>query len=297
MRQWDEGAIESMHEGMHEGMHEVMNVGIHEVMNEGMHEAMSEGMNEGMLRTMEMPSDDLGKIHGSTCADAQPSINAISLRSAEARVEVSAKTEPKEQPKEQHLPRIAVFASGSGSNFQAIVDAAACGQRLKADIALLVCDKPQARVIERAKQAGVQTAIFEPKKYASREEYEQDVLRLLHKQRVDLVVLAGYMRLVTPVLLRAYEGRMVNIHPSLLPAFPGMHAVRQALDYGVKVTGVTVHLVDEGMDTGPILAQQVVAILPNDTEDTLSARIQQAEHELYPQVVQNLLSAELLATS
>ncbi|WP_232055774.1 phosphoribosylglycinamide formyltransferase [Paenibacillus alvei] len=192
---------------------------------------------------------------------------------------------------------MAVFASGSGSNFQALVDAAACGQRLKADIALLVCDKPQARVIERAKQAGVQTAIFEPKKYASHEEYEQDVLRLLHKQRIDLVVLAGYMRLVTPVLLRAYEGRMVNIHPSLLPAFPGMHAVRQALDYGVKVTGVTVHLVDEGMDTGPILAQQVVAILPNDTEDTLSARIQQAEHELYPQVVQNLLSAELLATS
>lgn len=285
MRQWDEGAIESMHE--------VMNVGIHEVMNEGMHEAMSEGMNEGMLRTMEMPSDDLGKIHGSTCADAQPSINAISLRSAEARVEVSAKSEPKEQS----LPRIAVFASGSGSNFQAIVDAAACGQRLKADIALLVCDKPQARVIERAKQAGVQTAIFEPKKYTSREDYEQDVLRLLHKQRIDWVVLAGYMRLVTPVLLRAYEGRMVNIHPSLLPAFPGMHAVRQALDYGVKVTGVTVHLVDEGMDTGPILAQQVVAILPNDTEDTLSARIQQAEHELYPQVVQNLLSAELLATS
>ncbi|WP_227775171.1 phosphoribosylglycinamide formyltransferase [Paenibacillus sp. NAIST15-1] len=192
---------------------------------------------------------------------------------------------------------MAVFASGSGSNFQALVDAAACGQRLKADIALLVCDKPNARVIERAKQAGVQAAIFEPKKYTSREDYEQDVLRLLHKQRIDWVVLAGYMRLVTPVLLRAYEGRMVNIHPSLLPAFPGMHAVRQALDYGVKVTGVTVHLVDEGMDTGPILAQQVVAILTNDTEDTLSARIQQAEHELYPQVVQNLLSAELLATS
>lgn len=295
MRQseWNEDVLESMHKSMHEGKPE----GMHETMNKGTNKGMNEGMCDGMLRTKEMPSDDLGKIHGSTCADAQPSINANSLRSAEDRVAVSAKTELKEQPKEQHLPRIAVFASGSGSNFQALVDAAACGQRLKADIALLVCDKPNARVIERAKQAGVQTAIFEPKKYTSREDYEQDVLRLLHKQRIDWVVLAGYMRLVTPVLLRAYEGRMVNIHPSLLPAFPGMHAVRQALDYGVKVTGVTVHLVDEGMDTGPILAQQVVAILPNDTEDTLSARIQQAEHELYPQVVQNLLSAELLATS
>lgn len=283
MRQseWNEDVPESMREDMNEGKPE----GMHEAMNKG----MNEGMCDGMLRTMEMPSDDLGKIHGSTCAVAQPSINANLLRSAEVRDDL--------EPREQSLPRIAVFASGSGSNFQAIVDAAACGQRLKADIALLVCDKPQARVIERAKQASVQTAIFEPKKYASREEYEQDVLRLLHKQDIDLVVLAGYMRLVTPVLLRAYEGRMVNIHPSLLPAFPGMHAVRQALDYGVKVTGVTVHLVDEGMDTGPILAQQVVAILPNDTEDTLSARIQQAEHELYPQVVQNLLSAELLATS
>jgi len=271
MRQseWNEDVPESMPENMHEGKH-------------------------GGKRTMEMPTNDPSKMNGSgTSADASPGLNANSLRNAEARVEVSAKSEPKEQ----HLPRIVVFASGSGSNFQALVDAAACGQRLKADIALLVCDKPNARVIERAKQAGVQTAIFEPKKYTSREDYEQDVLRLLHKQRIDWVVLAGYMRLVTPVLLRAYEGRMVNIHPSLLPAFPGMHAVRQALDYGVKVTGVTVHLVDEGMDTGPILAQQVVAILPNDTEDTLSARIQQAEHELYPQVVQNLLSAELLAIS
>ena len=282
MRQpeWNEDVPESMREDMHD---------LHEDKHEGLH---------GGMRAMEMPTNDPSKMFGSgTSADARPSINVNSIGSAEARVEVSAKSESNEQPKEQHLPRIAVFASGSGSNFQALVDAAACGQRLKADIALLVCDKPNARVIERAKQAGVQTAIFEPKKYTSREDYEQDVLRLLHKQRIDWVVLAGYMRLVTPVLLRAYEGRMVNIHPSLLPAFPGMHAVRQALDYGVKVTGVTVHLVDEGMDTGPILAQQVVAILTNDTEDTLSARIQQAEHELYPQVVQNLLSAELLVTS
>lgn len=261
--------------------------------NEDVPESMREGKHEGK-RTMEMPSNDPSKMYGgSTCADASPSINANSLGNAEVRVGVRDESEPKEQA----LPRIAVFASGSGSNFQALVDAAACGQCLKADIALLVCDKPQARVIGRAKQVGVQTAIFEPKKYSSREEYEQDVLRLLHKQRIDWVVLAGYMRLVTPVLLRAYEGRMVNIHPSLLPAFPGMHAVRQALDYGVKVTGVTVHLVDDGMDTGPILAQQVVSILPNDTEDTLSARIQQAEHELYPQVVQRILSKELLATS
>lgn len=188
----------------------------------------------------------------------------------------------------ERMPRIAVFASGSGSNFQALADAA-YAQQLDADVALLICDKPRAYVLERAQAANVPYVVFEPKQYLSREQYEHNVLHVLEEYDIDWIVLAGYMRLITPVLLHAYEGRMVNIHPSLLPAFPGLHAVRQALDYGVKVTGVTVHLVDEGMDTGPIVAQQAVMIEPCDTEAALTARIQAVEHELYPQVVRRLM--------
>ncbi|WP_425414226.1 phosphoribosylglycinamide formyltransferase [Paenibacillus taiwanensis] len=192
------------------------------------------------------------------------------------------------------LPRIAIFASGSGSNFQAIVDAAqADPEHFGAVIALLVCDKPGAYVLERAKAAGIQTAVFTPKQYGTRELYEQDVLQRLQAEGVEWIVLAGYMRIITPVLLKAYPGKMMNIHPSLLPSFPGLHAVRQALDYGVRVTGVTVHLVDEGMDTGPILAQQAVQVNAGDSEPSLSARIHAIEHELYPAVIRDVLAGRL----
>ncbi|WP_206106282.1 phosphoribosylglycinamide formyltransferase [Paenibacillus dendritiformis] len=192
-------------------------------------------------------------------------------------------------PRTSSLPRIAVFASGSGSNFQALAEASQAGQ-LGGEVALLVCDKPGARVLERAHEAGVPAAVFEPKRYESRGHYERDVLRTLGRHGVQWIALAGYMRLVTPVLLEAYEGRILNIHPSLLPSFPGLHAVRQALDYGVKVTGVTVHLVDAGMDTGPIVAQEAVAIAEDDTLESLLAKIQEVEHRIYPQVVQSLLA-------
>ncbi|MDG0872365.1 phosphoribosylglycinamide formyltransferase [Paenibacillus thiaminolyticus] len=187
------------------------------------------------------------------------------------------------------IPRIAVFASGSGSNFQALAEASRAGQ-LGGEVALLVCDKPGARVLERAREAGVPAAVFEPKRYESRGHYERDVLGTLSRHGVQWIALAGYMRLVTPVLLEAYEGRILNIHPSLLPSFPGLHAVRQALDYGVKVTGVTVHLVDAGMDTGPIVAQEAVAIGEDDTLESLLAKIQEVEHRIYPQVVRSLLA-------
>ncbi|UHA75895.1 phosphoribosylglycinamide formyltransferase [Paenibacillus sp. 481] len=187
-------------------------------------------------------------------------------------------------------PRIAVFASGAGTNFQALVEAVRAGN-LDAEITLLVCDRPDAPALERAHELEVQTAVFEPKRYDSREQYEQDVLSKLRAQQIEWVVLAGYMRLVTSVLLEAYGGRMVNIHPSLLPAFPGLHAVRQALEYGVKITGATVHLVDEGMDTGPIVAQQVIDIRPEDTLETLAERIQAVEHELYPRAIQSLMQS------
>lgn len=180
--------------------------------------------------------------------------------------------------------RIAVFASGQGSNFQNLLDASRAGT-LGADIVLLVCDKPQAPVVERARKAGVDCFLFQPKDYARREDYEAEIAAELDKRQIDLVVLAGYMRLLTPVLVEPYAGKMINIHPSLLPAFPGKNAIGQAWDYGVKVTGITVHLVDGGMDTGAVIAQEPVEILASDTLESLEARIHAAEQQLYPQVV------------
>ncbi|MDO3679922.1 phosphoribosylglycinamide formyltransferase [Paenibacillus ehimensis] len=188
--------------------------------------------------------------------------------------------------------RIAVFASGSGSNFQAIADAAMAG-RLDARIELLVCDRPKAGVVERAKQAGVPVHTFRPKDYDSRETYEREILAILQQKQVELVVLAGYMRIVTKVLVDAYWGRMLNIHPSLLPSFPGLDAIGQALRHGVKVTGVTVHLVDGGLDSGPILAQRALDIAPGDTEASVAERIHRIEHRLYPEVIQAIATGSI----
>ncbi|MFC4808770.1 phosphoribosylglycinamide formyltransferase [Paenibacillus sp. GCM10023250] len=183
--------------------------------------------------------------------------------------------------------RVAVFASGGGSNFQALAEAARDGA-FPADIALLVCDKPAAQVVRRAEALGVPTHLFDPKAYASREACEEELVGLLKREGIELVVLAGYMRLITSVLLKPYEGRMINVHPSLLPAFPGVRAIRQALEYGVKLTGVTVHFVDGGMDTGPIIAQRAVEVADGDTEETLAARIHAVEHELLPLAVRSI---------
>lgn len=191
--------------------------------------------------------------------------------------------------------RIAVFASGSGSNFQAIADAVQAG-KLDVRIELLVCDRPQALVVERAQQAGVPVHTFRPKDYPNREAYEQEIVELLHDKQVDLVVLAGYMRILTSVLVEAYWGRMINIHPSLLPSFPGLHAVRQALEHGVKITGITVHLVDGGLDSGPILAQRALDIEPNDTEASLSDRIHPMEHVLLPWVIGEIAAGRIDVT-
>lgn len=188
--------------------------------------------------------------------------------------------------------RLAVFASGSGSNFQALAEAGARGE-FRGAIELLVTDRPQAKVVERARSLGVPVLAFRPKAYASREDYERDVVAALRDRRIDYVLLAGYMRLLTPVMLEAFPNRIVNIHPSLLPAFPGLNAVRQALDYGVKMTGVTVHFVDGGVDTGPIIAQEAVPVEDGDTEETLAERIHAAEHRLYPRVVRWLCEGRI----
>ena len=178
------------------------------------------------------------------------------------------------------MTNIAVFASGNGSNFEAIVSATKAGA-LKAKVSLLVCDKPDAYVIARAESHGIEVFSFSPKAYPSKEAYETEIRTLLQERDIRYIVLAGYMRLIGHTLLEAYPNQMINIHPSLLPQFPGKHAIEQACASGVSETGVTVHYVDEGMDTGPVIAQRKVAIERGDTLETLAKRIQQTEHVLY----------------
>ncbi|MWC31109.1 phosphoribosylglycinamide formyltransferase [Paenibacillus sp. MMS18-CY102] len=188
--------------------------------------------------------------------------------------------------------RIAVFASGQGTNFQALVDAVR-DQKLDVIIELLVCDKPSAPVVERAKRAGVDTFIFKPKDYPSREAYETEIAAELERRGVGLIVLAGYMRIITPVLVEPYYGRMINVHPSLLPAFPGVNGIGQAFEYGVKLTGVTVHYVDGGLDSGPIIAQRAVEVADEDTESSLAERIHGTEQALLPWTVQQIASGRV----
>jgi phosphoribosylglycinamide formyltransferase 1 len=187
------------------------------------------------------------------------------------------------------MRNIAVFASGNGSNFQAILDQLQLGN-IEARIGLVVCDKPQAGVIGRAESANIPVFSFVPKEYESKEHFERVILEALQKHQIDLVVLAGYMRLIGPTLLDAFPNKIVNIHPSLLPSFPGKDAIGQAYQAGVKITGVTVHFVDAGMDTGPIIAQQAVEIANEDTIDSITEKIHNVEHVLYPKVIQELVS-------
>ena len=183
--------------------------------------------------------------------------------------------------------KIAVFASGQGTNFQALADRVQEG-RLDVSIELLVCDRPSAPVVGRAERAGIAVHAFTPKSYPSREAYEEEIFAKLQELGVELIILAGYMRIITPVLVEPFYGRMINIHPSLLPAFPGVGGIAQALAYGVKVTGITVHYVDGGLDSGPIIAQRVVEVADGDTEDSLAPRIHEAEQALLPWVVQQI---------
>ena len=183
--------------------------------------------------------------------------------------------------------RIAIFASGSGTNFEAIAEACADG-RVAAEPVLMVCDKPGAKVIERAARRGIETFVFSAKDYASKADFEREIAALLEARGVELVCLAGYMRLVGDVMLEAYGGRIINIHPSLLPAFKGAHAIRDAFEYGVKVFGVTIHYVDATLDGGRIIAQQAFAY-DGDDIDELESMIHAVEHELYPRTIDKLI--------
>lgn len=181
--------------------------------------------------------------------------------------------------------RIGALASGGGSNLQAIIDRCADGS-LDAEVALILSNNPAAGALERARAAGIPSLCIDHRTFASREEFDQAVVAALQAAGVELVVLAGFMRIISAPFLEAFPGRIMNIHPALLPAFPGLHVQRKALEYGARFAGCTVHFVDGGVDTGPIIIQAVVPVLDQDTEATLSARILKQEHRIYPRAIQ-----------
>ncbi|MDF9406805.1 MAG: Phosphoribosylglycinamide formyltransferase [Pelotomaculum sp. PtaB.Bin013] len=188
--------------------------------------------------------------------------------------------------------RLGVLASGRGSNLQAIMDAAAAG-KIGAEVAVVISDHSDAYALERARQRGIPAEFVNPKSFGSKEKYEEVIVELLKRHGVELVCLAGYMLVVGAVMLNAFPDKILNIHPALLPAFQGLHGQEQAWRYGVKFSGCTVHFVDEGVDTGPIIIQAVVPVLDDDTADTLAARILEQEHLIYPEAIKRFAEGRL----
>lgn len=184
--------------------------------------------------------------------------------------------------------RVAILASGNGSNFEALAHQFQAGL-LPGELAFVFSDHHNAYVLERARRLNIKAYSFEVKEFENKAAYEKALLQLLQEQEIDLIVLAGYMRIIGKTLLSHYSNRILNIHPSLLPSFPGLYGIKDAYEYGVKVTGVTVHLVDDGVDTGPIIAQEPVMILPEDSLESLEEKIHQTEHRLYPKVLRDVL--------
>ena len=187
--------------------------------------------------------------------------------------------------------RVGVLASGRGSNFRALVMAAESG-RIPAAVVVLVADRAGAPVLDIARAHRVEIVVVDPRQHPSREAHEKAVIGVLDERRVGLVCLAGYMRLLTAGFVAHFAGRLLNIHPSLLPAFPGLHPHRQALDHGVRVSGATVHFVDEGVDSGPVVLQAAVPVRPDDTEESLAARILVEEHRIYPMAIARVLGGD-----
>jgi phosphoribosylglycinamide formyltransferase-1 len=188
--------------------------------------------------------------------------------------------------------RVGVLASGRGSNLQALLDATARPD-FPARVVVVLSDRERAAALDRARAAGVEAVFVNPKDFADREAFDLALVRELEKRRVGLVCHAGFMRILSPAYVRAFAGRALNVHPSLLPSFPGLHAQRQALDGGVRIAGATVHFVDEGVDTGPIVLQASVRVEPDDTEAALSGRILAEEHRLYPEAVRLFAEGKL----
>lgn len=186
------------------------------------------------------------------------------------------------------MPRkigIGVLVSGSGSNLQSIIDHIE-GGKLDAEIRLVLSNKPEAYALERCRKHNIPTAVIDHRRFASREEFDRRLIEALRASGVELVVMAGFMRVLSPEFFRAFPMKILNIHPALLPSFPGIHVQQKAVEYGVKFSGCTVHFADEGVDTGPLIIQAVVPVDPDDTADTLAARILKEEHRIYPQAIQ-----------
>lgn len=189
--------------------------------------------------------------------------------------------------------RFAVFISGNGSNLQALIDAIKAGEIQNAEIGLVVSSNQKAYGLRRAEEAGIKTAVFDPKDYTNRQSVDRDIVIRLAEERIDFIVLAGYMRLLTPYFVNKYPRKILNIHPSLLPSFKGVEGIKDAWTYGCKVTGVTIHFVDDKMDHGPIILQDSLKISEKDTVETLEEKIHKLEHKLYPKAVQLFVEGRL----
>jgi phosphoribosylglycinamide formyltransferase-1 len=187
---------------------------------------------------------------------------------------------------------IAVLVSGSGTNLQAIIDAVKSGY-IPAKIALVVSDQRGAFALQRAQKAGIETLILDKKDFATREDFDKEISKNLKKKGVGLVVLAGFMRLLSPAFIKEYRNRIVNVHPALLPAFKGTRGIKDALEYGAKVTGVTVHFVDEELDNGPVILQRAVEVKGDDTEEALLERVHAQEHKIYPEAIKLFVEGRL----
>ena len=187
---------------------------------------------------------------------------------------------------------IAVFASGRGSNFSAIARAVKNG-KIKAILALLVCDNPKAKVLAKAKRQGVKIVLVKEEDFANKKDFEEKIIQHLKEENIELIVLAGFMRLLSPEFISQYKNKILNIHPALLPSFKGTAGIKDAFDYGVKITGVTVHFVDEEMDHGSIILQQAMKIEEDDTLETLEAKIHKIEHKIYPEAVRLFVEGKL----
>jgi len=194
---------------------------------------------------------------------------------------------------EKVMINIGVLASGRGTNLQAIIEAVKEG-KIEGRISIVISDNRDAFALKRAKQNNIETEYINFKSFKNREDYDKEIMECLKEKDIDLVVLAGYMRILSPYFIRTYKNRIINIHPALLPSFPGLHAQRQAVEYGVKISGCTVHFVDEGIDSGPVILQKAVEVKDNDTEESLAERILKEEHQIYPRAIQLFCQGRLI---
>ncbi|MBA7528121.1 Phosphoribosylglycinamide formyltransferase [subsurface metagenome] len=194
---------------------------------------------------------------------------------------------------EKVMINIGVLASGRGTNLQAIIEAVEEG-RIEGEISIVISDNQDAFALKRAEQYSIDTRYINFKEFEDREDYDREIVKTMKKKKVDLVVLAGYMRILSLYFIKMYQNRIMNIHPALLPSFPGLYAQRQAVEYGVKVSGCTVHFVDEGVDSGPIILQKAVKVSDDDAEESLAKKILKEEHQIYPQAIQLFSEGRLI---